>query len=83
MLDNLTPHEALVIARKRREFDQATAARKCKLGLHDYLAIEKGRLVPTPATNEGAAIAARIESEFGIPAAAWAGHDHQPEAVAS
>lgn len=81
MLDNLNPHEALVVARKRREMDQAAAARRVKLGLHDYVAIERGRLAPTPATAEGAAVAAAIEREFGIPASAWV--DQPAQAVAS
>lgn len=71
VLDSLAPHELLVIARKRRDVNQADAARRVGLGLHDYVAIENGRLIPTLSTVEGLPIAEAIEREFGIPASSW------------
>jgi len=82
VLDNLSPHEALTVARKRLEMDQATAARRVGLGLHDYVAIERGRLSPSAATHEGAKVAAAIEREFGIPASAWTAEQHVEAASA-
>jgi len=67
---NVTTHEQLAIARKRRGIDQAEAARLVKIGRNDWIAIELGRTVPA-GTVEGRRIASAIELEFGIPADAW------------
>jgi transcriptional regulator with XRE-family HTH domain len=68
---NITAREQLAVLRKRRGLDQAEAARKLKIGIHELVAIEKGRLVPAPVTPEGIRIASAIEKEFGIAPAEW------------
>jgi DNA-binding XRE family transcriptional regulator len=81
VFDKLPVHEKLILARKAQKIDQAKAADLIGIGLHDFVAIERGRMIPTPFTAEGSTIAAAIEREFGIPASAWV--EQPAQAVAS
>lgn len=71
MLNELLPHEALAVARRRRGWNQATAADAVGIGIHDYVSLETGRLIPGW-YERGVEIAAKIEREFGIESSAWA-----------
>jgi len=80
MLPNVTPGGLMVVARKRRGWDQAEAARAIGVGLHDYVSIERGRLIPNALTKEGAAILESIERVLELPVSTWAAYLQEPAA---